>query len=96
MNVALASLERSTPASQPAVVHAPLEVSICMIMGMHVNICRCNTSICTFVRHRATRAQLVHACSVVDLSQDLQQTTPNQVLDDFAVAQSTPLLIWRK
>ena len=30
-------------------------------------------------------------CTLVDLSQDLQQTTPNQVLDDFAVAQSTPL-----
>ena len=30
-----AGLKRSTPASQPAVVPAPLEVSICMI-GMHV------------------------------------------------------------
>ena len=40
-----AGLKRSTPASQPAVVAAPLEVRICMIIGMHVNLCRC--SACT-------------------------------------------------
>ena len=43
-----AGLKRSTPASQPAVVPAPLEVSICIMMGMHVNICRCNA--CVHVR----------------------------------------------
>ena len=32
-----AGLKRSTPATQPAVVPAPPEVSICMMMGMHVN-----------------------------------------------------------
>ena len=36
-----AGLKRSTPAAQPAVVAAPLKVSICMMMGMHVNLCRC-------------------------------------------------------
>ena len=61
-----AGLKRSTPASQPAVVPAPLEVSICMI-GMHVNLCRCNAtttdhsalalSACIFVRQYTTRAE---------------------------------------
>ena len=39
----LAGLERSTPADQPAAVHAPLEVSI-RIMSIHIYIyiCRCN------------------------------------------------------
>ena len=41
-----ADLERSTPAAQPAAVHAPLEVSIC-IMSIHIYIyiCRCNVCI---------------------------------------------------
>ena len=37
-----AGIKRSTPASQPAVVPAPLEVSIFIMMHMHVDICRCN------------------------------------------------------
>ena len=71
-----AGLKRSTPASQPAVVPAPLEVSICMMLGMHVNTCRCSATctsrLLTFVSRPSN-------------------TTPNQVVDDFAVAQSTPL-----
>ena len=39
-----ADLERSTPAAQPAAVHAPLEVSIC-IMSIHIYICRCSMHI---------------------------------------------------
>ena len=43
----LAGLERSTPADQPAAVHAPLEVSI-RIMSIHIYIyiCRCNVYVC--------------------------------------------------
>jgi len=67
-----AGLKRSTPAAQPAVVPAPLEVSICMIIGMHVNLCRCTARLLTRV------------------SRPLN-TTPKQVVDDFARAQSTPL-----
>jgi len=93
-----AGLKRSTPASQPAVVPAPLEVSICMI-GMHVNLCRCNAtttdhsalalSACIFVRQYTTRAELYRAHGLC-VSRP-SNTPPNQVVDDFAVAQSTPL-----
>ena len=43
-----AGLERSTPASQPAVVLAPHEVSICI---MSIHICRCNVCMCTQYMH---------------------------------------------
>ena len=46
-----AGLKRSTPACQPAVVSASLEVSMCMMMGMHVNICRCSACTETFEHH---------------------------------------------
>ena len=96
-----AGLKRSTPASQPAVVPAPLEVSIRMI-GMHVNLCRRNAtkdhsarvlSACICARQCTPRAEIYRAHGLCLKTFD---TTPNQVADDFAVAQSTPLLIWRK
>ena len=43
-----AGLERSTPASQPAVVLAPHEVSICI---MSIHICRCNVCMCAQYMH---------------------------------------------
>ena len=70
-----AGLKRSTPASQPAVVAAPLKVSICMMMGMHVNICRCSATCTARLLTRVSRPS----------------TLPPQVVDDFARAQSTPL-----
>ena len=48
-------------------------------VGMHVNIYRCNACSCG---------------TLVDLPQCISRpsnTTPKQVVDDFAVAQSTPL-----
>ena len=59
---------------------------------------RVRKSTCTFVRHVAARAQLYRA----NICQDVQlvdlclrtfehYTSPNQVVDDFAVAQNTPL-----
>ena len=77
-----AGLKRSTPASQPAVVPAPLEVSICMI-GMHVNLCRRNAtkdhsarvlSACICVRQYTPRAELYRAHGLC-VSQDLRHYT---------------------
>ena len=72
----------STPAFQPAVVPAPPEVIICM-MSIQVHTCRCMQ----VQRVQAYTCQAV-VCWRANMTFD---TTPEQEVDDFAVAQNTPL-----